>query len=355
MNRHILTLIIAAVLVMLSLPTEAQPKAQRATAATSKPQQAISRRAQLMYPSSPEMPNEVAWRRDLYREINLSDNANAGLYEPVEPIDRRLNLFTYLFKLALNGYIPIYEYNLNGRESFADSARIDIKTVLDDQHIYYERKNNRLHVDNSDIPSADVRLFYLKETAYLDPTNSQFRRKVVALCPVMMTDDEFGGAPTKRPLFWVRYADVEPYLNRQSVTASPLNDAATMTLDDYFTLHCYQGRIYQTGLRQGQRTPQFGYDANSQSAQAEALRQAQQVENELQAFERSVFGHTPQRDSLEAARKASLTTETVGKDKSVKSGRQRRTRAPKASTAKAPKEKSGGARQPRISVRRLRH
>lgn len=355
MKRTILTSMIAGLLALSATPLAAQPKARRAQATANKPQQAISRRAQLMYPSTPDMPEEVAWRRDLYREILLSDDANAGLYEPVEPVGRRLNLFTYVFKLALNGYIPIYEYGLSGRESFDDAARINIKTVLDDQHILYEQKDGRLHVDNSDIPSADVRAFYLKETAYLDPANSQFRRKVVALCPVMVSDDEFGGEPTKRPLFWVRYADIEPYLNRQSVTASRLNDAAAMTLDDYFTLHCYQGRIYQTGLRQGQRMPQFGDDRESASSQAEALRQAQQVENELLAFERGVYGHTPQRDSIEAARKAELEVKASAAKTSTKAARQRRQRAPKTSTAKAQKEKTTATRQPRISVRRQRH
>lgn len=72
--------------------------------------QGLSQRARLMYPTSLDMPENVVWRRDLYREINLNDEANAGLYYPVEPIDRQMNLFTYIFKLALNNYIPVYEY-----------------------------------------------------------------------------------------------------------------------------------------------------------------------------------------------------------------------------------------------------
>ncbi len=323
MKRFLLITILTGVLTLGTAAAVAQPKARRQTSST--PQQGLSPRARLMYPTSPDIPDDVVWRRDLYREIRLDDAANAGLYYPIEPVDRRLNLFTYLFKLALNGYIPVYEYRLDGMESFSDSARIDLKTLLDDQQIPYGQKNGRLHVDNSDIPSADVTLFYLKECAYYDHTNAQFRRKVLALCPVMVLEDEFGGTPSRRPLFWVRYADAEPYLNRQTMAASPLNDATTMTFEDFFTLHCYQGNVYRTGQRTGQLN-----------------------DEELAAFERRVFGHTPQRDSIEAARQQAPedTVEVKEKKQKTVKSRQRTVKSKASSTV---------SRQPRVSVRRQRH
>ena len=75
--------------------------------------QGMSMRARLMFPTAVDMPEDVVWRRDIYREIDLNQNANGGLYYPVEPIDKQLNLFTYVFKLALNGYVPVYEYRLD--------------------------------------------------------------------------------------------------------------------------------------------------------------------------------------------------------------------------------------------------
>ena len=70
---------------------------------------AMSMRAQISYPTAVDMPEDVVWRRDIYREISLDEDANGGLYYPVEPQGKQLNLFTYILKLALNGYIPIYE------------------------------------------------------------------------------------------------------------------------------------------------------------------------------------------------------------------------------------------------------
>ena len=315
--------------------------------------QGLSQRARLMYPTSLDMPEDVVWRRDLYREINLNDEANAGLYYPVEPIDRQMNLFTYIFKLALNNYIPVYEYRLDGNESFSDSSKVAMKTLLDNYHIFYETRDGKLRVENSDIPSAEVKMYYLKESAYYDQSNAQFRRKVMAICPVMMREDDFGGEAAKYPLFWVKYTDLEPFLSRQSVQASNLNNAATMTLEDYFTMNSYQGKIYKAGNRMGQAAarPQFG-DFNAASADAAAKKEQEKIEKELLAFERGMFGHTPQRDSLDSIAKVQPENEKVSKKKASRN--RSRSRSVKSKKSKGSSEGSSSS-SPRITVRRQRH
>ena len=315
----------------------AQPKARRqqqaqkrqqtaATTAATAQNQGLSQRARLMYPTSLDMPEDVVWRRDLYREINLNDEANSGLYYPVEPIDKKMNLFTYIFKLALNGYIPIYEYRLDGNESFSDSSKVAMKTLLDNYHIFYETRDNKLRVENSDIPSAEVKMYYLKESAYYDQSNAQFRRKVMALCPVMMREDDFGGEAAKYPLFWVK-------------------------LEDYFTMNSYKGKIYKAGNRMSQAAarPQFG-DFNPANADEAAKREQAKIEKELEAFERGVFGHTPQRDSLDSIAKIQPDDQKVSKKKSKRS----RTRTVKQKKSKS-SSNGGSSSSARITVRRQRH
>lgn len=340
----------------------AQPKARRQQQAQKQQaqkqqvttqNQGLSQRARLMYPTSLDMPENVVWRRDLYREINLNDEANSGLYYPVEPIDKQMNLFTYIFKLALNNYIPVYEYRLDGNESFSDSSKVAMKTLLDNYHIFYETRDGKLRVENSDIPSAEVKMYYLKESAYYDQSNAQFRRKVMAICPVMMREDDFGGEAAKYPLFWVKYTDLEPFLSRQSVQASNLNNAATMTLEDYFTMNSYQGKIYKAGNRMGQAAarPQFG-DFNAASADAAAKKEQEKIEKELLAFERGMFGHTPQRDSLDSIAKVQPENEKVSKKKASRN--RSRSRSVKSKKSKGSSEGSSSS-SPRITVRRQRH
>lgn len=325
----------------------AQPKMRRSQAAAKQSQQAsgqMTRRAQLMFPTAIDMPEDVVWRRDIYREIDLTKDANAGLYYPVEPIGRQLNLFTYIFKLALNGYIPVFEYRLDGNEVFTDSARVEIKTVLDNYHIFYEEDNGKVRVDNSDIPSAEVKSYYLKESAYYDQANSSFHRKVIALCPVMTRDDDFGGEPSKYPLFWVRYSDLEPFLSRQEVMTSNLNNAATMSMADYFTLNRYEGSIYKTNNMLGRTLAQY---CKTDSA---LTKEQRRIEGELAKFEKNIFGDQERKDSLDSIAKSDPKAVKAAKKAAKKSNR--RSRRSSVSTS-APV--SSGSSAPRVTVRRQRH
>ena len=130
----------------------AQPAARLREQAQKKQQQTqgLSLRAQISFPTQKAADEDVAWRRDIYREIDLTNEANAGLYYPVEPIGQQMNLFTYIFKLVLRRAVPAYEYRLDGNEVFDEASKINLKAFLDNYHIYYERtdrgKIGRAHV-----------------------------------------------------------------------------------------------------------------------------------------------------------------------------------------------------------------
>ena len=307
------------------------------------PSSAMSVRAQISFPTAVEMPEEEVWRRDIYRELDLSKDANAGLYYPVEPQGKQLNLFTYIFKLAQNGYIPVYEYPTDGSDVFTNDAKVEMKTILDNYHIFYEEQDGKLKVDNSDIPSSEVRKFFLKESAYYDQANSSFHIKVLALCPVMLREDDFGGEATQYPLFWVKYSDLEPFLNRQTVMPSSLNNAATMSMDDFFTLNMYRGQIYKTNNAQGKTLAQYCPDEAAMTAEQK------RIEKELADFHKTIFGDPVKKDSLDSI--AKLDTNKKGKVKSAKNSSNR---------TKASKSKKGTTTTPansaaRVTVRRQRH
>ena len=308
----------------------------------------MTRRMQISYPVALDMPEDVVWRRDIYREIDLNDDANAGLYYPVQPQGKQMNLFTYIFKLALNNYIPIYEYSVanDGNDDFSDAAKIKVKTVLDDRHIFYEEQNGKLKVDNSDIPSAEVMKYYLKESAYYDQSNATFHIKPLALCPIMMREDDFGGEATQYPLFWVRYADLEPYLSRQTIMTSNVNNAAVMSMDDYFTLNKYQGKIYKTNNMLGKTLAQIaGGDT------AKYTKEQQRIEAELEAFKNNIFGDKLKRDSLDSIADAHPANVKAA----AKKERKAKTKTEKASRRTKSSSSSVSSSAARVSVRRQRH
>jgi len=334
----------------MAQPKKSRVAQQQKTATQQKQQgtnsQGMTQRMRIMYPTALDMPEDVVWRRDIYREIHLEEEANSGLYYPTEPVGKQMNLFTYIFKLALNDYIPVYEYRLDGNEVLDASAKADMKTILDNYHIFYEENDGKVKVDNSDIPSAEVKMYYLKESAYYDQANSSFHIKPLALCPVMLREDDFGGEASKYPLFWVKYSEVEPYLSRQTVMTSDKNNAATMNLDDFFTLNRYKGNIYKTNNMLGKTLAQIaGGDSAKYSAEQK------RIEAELEAFRNNIFGDKMKRDSLDSIAAAD--------PKAAKAEKKKRARTEKTEKASSRKSKSSGSSSgssaARISVRRQRH
>ena len=325
---------------------EAQPAARRRQQQRQNAQnaQTLTTRAQISYPVAAKMSEDVVWRRDIYREIILEEDANAPLYYPVEPVGSQMNLFTYLFKLMMRGSIKAYEYRLDGNEVFTDSAQVNRKAFLDNYHIYYERNNRGIRIDDSDIPSAEVKSYYVKESAYYDQASATFHIRPIAMCPILWRTDDFGDGEQKYPLFWVEYDDVAPYLSKQVIMTSNLNNAATMSMDDYFTQNRYKGKIYKTTNMLGRTLAQY---CPTDSALA---KEQKRIENELAAFEKNIWGDQARKDSLDSIAKAEV------KDKKGKKAKRNRraTTSVKKRRSKSSSSSSGSSAA-RVTVRRQRH
>lgn len=344
MMKRILFILTIACLVQVAY---AQPAARRRAEQQQKSNAGnVTTRARIEFPVSPSMPEDVAWRRDIYREINLEDSPNAGLYYPVEPVDSRMNLFTYIFKLMMTGNIRAYQYRLDGNELFNDSSRIKPLAFLDNYHIYYERRDGRIKLDNSDIPSREVKSYYIKESVYYDQHTATFHTQVIALCPIMSREDDFGEGTTKYPLFWVKYEDLAPFLSKQTMMTSNLNNAATMSMDDYFTKHQYKGKIYKTTNMLGKTLAQE-YPTDTAMTAAR-----QRIEQQLSTFEKNIWGDPVRKDSLDSIARSGVKEKVVKKARRTVKDTETKTVAKSTKKTSAPRSTSA---TPRVSVRRQRH
>ena len=327
--------------------TNSNAAAKRGTAARN----TNTDRAALLFPVKQAMPEDVVWKRDVYRTLDLTKDANAPLYYPVEPRGRQVNLFTYVFHLMLSGRVNAYTYKLDGVESFDKKDRMEVRDVLDRYSIYYEEKDGKFVVENNDVPSAEVTRYYIKESVYLDQRTGTFSTKVTAICPVLMRGaDEFGSEATPYPLFWLNYDEVAPWLSRLPIMASNLNNVTNMTADDYFAMNRYDGKIYKTNNMQGTAL------ANYCKTDSAMLKEQKRIEKEIYDFEEGVWGHMSKEDSIKAAREDSIRIAKEG-PKAKKSTSRRSSDGGTQAKVKTPKQKStggGGSSAPRVSVRRQR-
>lgn len=361
--KRILSLITVTLLVAGAV--QAQPTKRRATPETGQQQQAgkpsATDRASLMFPTTAPMPDDVVWKRDIYRQLDLTKDKNAPMYYPVEPMGKQVNLFTYLFRLILTGRINAYTYKLDGNESFDEKDKLPVKDLLERYGIYYEETNGKLTVADSDVPSAEATRYYLKESIYMDQRTGTFSTKVTALCPVLMRGaDEFSSEATPYPLFWVKYDDVAPWLAKLPMMPSDLNNVTNMTADDYFAMNRYDGKIYKTNNMQGKMLHNYC------ETDSDMVAEQQRIEKQISDFEKNVWGDgfladTTKKDSIEAEMQAKEKKPGKGLlfgRKSAKSKSSDTTTATPANESgkanKKEKDEAPANTSPRVSARRQR-
>lgn len=344
----------------------AQPAKSRVNnnkTATSKQKNAATTtidRASLMFPTAVKVPEDVAWRRDIYRSLDLKKDANASLYYPVKPQGNDVNLFTLMFRLLSTGTLPAYEYKLDGVEDFSKEYRIHFKDMLDRYSINYEIEGQKIIVEYSDVPSDEVLSFFIKESSYYDQYTATYHTRITALCPVLHRGGDFGEDDVqKSPMFWVKYDDIAPYLSKQMVMVSNLNNAAKMSMDDYFATNQYKGTIYMTTNMQNRAL--MDYCETDSAIQKEQKR----IEKEISDFEKNIWttpvdsAELARRDSIAAAsqtkkssRRTVRTSGVAKEDKVSSSAENAKEKKEEVKAEKEEKVKTSSA--PRVSVRRQR-
>ena len=306
---------------------QAQKEAEKSPTAVT-----ISDRARSQYTAQTSMPTEVQWRRDIYRELDLKKEKNAALYYPEEPLGDRVNFFTLLLNLILDGKITAYECRLDGNELFTPDNVLDIENMLDKFYIDYTKENGKYSIKPKDIPNPEK--YFIKESNYLDQL-SNYQTRVTAICPVMM-DSEFGEKPIAQPMFWLNYDEISPYLGQTQVMTSSYNNTSNMSLDDYFVMRQYEGDIYKTSNLRNQ--PLSEYCETDSALQAERAR----IEKQLTDFQNGLW------NDAEPAAQDSDNKDNTQQKKAAKEPRQ--PRQPRERTPRAPRQSASNGE--RISVHR---
>ena len=215
---------------------------------------------------------QARWSRIIYRYIDLTKEANAPLYHPTTPTAGQQNLFTLIFRLLQENRIRAYEY-LDGREEFTEAYLVSFPELLTRFGITHETGNGTISVSDADMPSNEVTGFYLKEAYFFDSATSGFRVRPLALCPILVRQEEYASADTRYPLFWVAYEELEPYTRRIPLIASTLNNSMDESMDDFFRKRSYQGEIYKTGSPGNRSIAQYTSTPEEMKAEQERIEQ----------------------------------------------------------------------------------
>lgn len=376
-----------AIAIVITLSAAAQPKKSRVAennkANNQKTAQKVDR-ASIMYPTAVAVPEEVVWRRDVYRELDLRLDENAPLYYPSTPKDGQQNLFYTLFRLLNVGRIPAYNYKTDGTEHFDRANRMHFKDMLDRYEIYYQVDSAKraINVSDADVPGQEVLSYFVKESSYYDQNTATFHSRIVAICPVLHRandefsyesmsldeEDELGDSPAvqKYPMFWVRFEDIEPFISKQMAMMSNHNQASKMSIADFLATNKYKGKIYMTTNLQNRAIMDY---CKTDSAVA---KEQKRIEKEVSDFEKHIW--TPpvdsaaiaRRDSIAAAEQAAKTKKRRSSRRTARQDDEQQDDTVKAEPRSSAKRKESDAddkngetaepkRKTRVTARRQRH
>jgi gliding motility associated protien GldN len=119
----------------------------------------------------------------------------------------------------------------------------------------------------------------IKEGYAYDQATGTLKNNVLAISPILVQEDYYGGGTQREPLFWLKYDDIRPYLSREMIMTSNYNNTMTYTFDDYFRMNMYVGEILKTVNMMEQGL------AQQVGSEPEALKHAQDsIESQLKVF-----------------------------------------------------------------------
>lgn len=320
MKKFLQHILILGCLVAFVMPAQAQENTSSATLRRGgdrdrrgqKAPGGVTERMQSFMETTEPSEADLQWMRVIYRQLDLTKDANTPLYYPDEPIDGQENLFRIIMRLIADGRITGYDY-LDGREIFTDEYKLKVGDMLDRFHILATpakgstEKNPKYEIDESDVPANEVLSYYIVERWEFDKRSNRMRTRVEAICPVLHRAGDFYGEAMRYPMFWVKMDDLRPYLATQNIFTTDDNNLATCTYADYFTLGLYDGDIYKTRNLRNQSLMQMYPDP-------EALKHAQDsIQQRLVTYEDKLW--VPSLEELAARREAKELAELKAAEK----------------------------------------
>lgn len=193
--------------------------------------------------------DDMYWQKVVYRVLDLREKINYPMYYPEEPNNGRESMFSVIFKLLKDEKVPAFKFEF-AYEKFNKTNKIDFEEdILKKFEVIYKTqvdpttKKKTFEVEESDIPNREVIKYFMKEVWFFDKHSSTFTVKIIAICPVIVTDRGVG--VQNFPLCWIPMDNLRPFFVQKEIMITDKNNGARMSLDDLFMKRRFASNLYK--------------------------------------------------------------------------------------------------------------
>jgi gliding motility associated protien GldN len=200
--------------------------------------------------------NDVMWSVTIWRELDLREKRNHGLYFPTEP----QGIYRSLGKVIFDAIDMDNPENLDALSVYEDEfctkiiERSEVKNALaNNKRIARYDPDTGEFIEMIDVPDpftiSQIMYYRLKEVWFFDKNRGELNVRILTIEPFFEYDKDDGGnsmgdedevfsLKSKRRLGVIKYDELRPYLAQQ-LYYLPQNSAVQVTFDDVLTWKRY--------------------------------------------------------------------------------------------------------------------
>lgn len=233
---------------------------------------------------------DVVFEKVIMRMVDLREKRNLPLYYPTVNIGSRVNLVNLLLKGVENGEITAYDPNDMNNEFVRpmSKAELDLQFGARQDTIEVPDENGNLvrQALNVERKTDEVKFLLIKEKVYFDKKHSVFNTVVIGICPIRLysrdgsVDD--ASQMERMKTMWIYMPEARNILARHPVF-NRFSDAQSISFDDFFMQHLYDGHIYAISNVYNNRT------IEEYASGLDALYEAERIKNEIFDWEQDLW------------------------------------------------------------------
>jgi gliding motility associated protien GldN len=243
---------------------------------------AVVQRKAIEYPYLREA--DVFWVKRVWRIIDIREKMNQVFYYPEKPVGNWRSFMTVLMDAMRDRKLTAYD-------PFSEDFTVPISyqtlmTQLEKADTVqrqrpdppYETYDTIIKVKFNPI---DVKRFRIKEDWIFDKQRSQTYVRVIGICPVTDSYDEFGNFRAVKPLFWINFPEARPILVQTEVF-NRFNSASRLSFDDIFWKRMFTSYIYKEDNVYDRAIADYSTGIDTQL-------ESERIKNELLNFEQTLW------------------------------------------------------------------